>query len=80
MKTRNVTVKLPADLLRQAKMYAAEHDTTVNAVNRQLLEERLAGNTCVKVATQRFLELAELGPYSPIDPASSRREELYERW
>ena len=34
----------------------------------------------MKAATQRFLELAELGPYSPVDPASIRREALLERW
>jgi hypothetical protein len=68
------------DLLRQAKIYAAEHDTTVNAVIRQLLEEQLAGNTRAQAAAQRFLELAELGPYSSVDPASIRREELHERW
>src|SRR6476659_1427517 len=39
---RNVTFNLPVDLMRQAKIYAAEHDTTVNAVVRELLQERVS--------------------------------------
>jgi hypothetical protein len=55
-------VYLPVDLLRQAKVYAAEHDTTVNAVVRQVLEERVSAETRAKAAAQRFLELAERVP------------------
>ncbi len=80
MDTRNVTFHLPVDLLRQAKVYAAEHDTTVNAIVRELLQQKLAGEARAKAAALRFLELAERGPHSPVDPGSIRREELYERW
>jgi plasmid stability protein len=80
VKTRNVTFNLPVDLLRQAKIYAAEHDTTVNAVVRQVLEEKLSAETRARAAAQRFLRLAEHGPYSTVNPLSIRREELYERW
>ena len=36
------TFTLPADLLQQAKVFAAEHDTTVNALVRELLQEKLS--------------------------------------
>ena len=79
MTTRNVTFNLPVDLMRQAKVYAAEHDTTVNAVVRELLQERVSAEARAKFAAERFLQLAERGPYSPVDPSSIPREELYER-
>jgi plasmid stability protein len=81
---RNITLSLPVDLIRQAKIYAAEHDTTVNALVRELLEERLSPAEQARAAGQAFLEIARRGPSSPIDPGSIRREEIYEerlkRW
>ena len=79
MEARNVTFSLPAELLRQAKIYAAEHDTTVNALVRTILQERLTAEGRARAAALRVLEIAEHGPHSPIDPGSIRREELYER-
>jgi plasmid stability protein len=77
---RNVTFSLPADLVRQAKIYAAEHDTTVNALVRDLLLEKLSAEGRARAAAKRVLELAEKGPCSTVDPGSIRREELHERW
>jgi len=74
-----VTFHLPVDLLREAKVYAAEHDTTVNAIVRELLQEKLAAEARARAAAERFLQLAKRGPYSSVDPGSIRREELHER-
>jgi len=79
VQNRNVTFNLPVDLLRLAKIYAAEHDTTVNAMVRALLQEKLSAEARTRAAAERFLQLAARGPYSPVDPHSIRREELYER-
>jgi len=76
---RNITFNLPEDLLRSAKMYAAEHDTTVNSLVRQLLREKLDGEAQVRAAANRFLAVAEKGPYFTTDPGSIRRDELHER-
>jgi len=78
--TRNITFNLPTDLVREAKVYAAQHDTTVNALVRELLEQKVTAETRAAAAVERFLELAERGPYSSVDPGTIRREELYERW
>ena len=80
MATRNITFNLPTDLVREAKVYAAQHDTTVNALVRELLEQKVTAETRAAAAVERFLELAERGPYSSVDPGTIRREELYERW
>lgn len=80
VKARNLTLSLPADLIRQAKIYAAERDTTINAVVRQLLEEALSQQSRRHAAVNRVLELVRSGPCSDVDPGSIRREEIYERW
>jgi plasmid stability protein len=74
-----MTFSLPADLVRQAKIYAAEHDTTVNSLVRELLQEKLTREGRARAAAERVLQLAECGPYSAVDPSSIRREELHER-
>lgn len=76
---RNITFSLPADLVRQAKIYAAEHDTTMNAFVRQLLQEALSRDSRARAAADRLLALADRGPYFTTDPSSIRREELHER-
>ncbi len=79
METRNITFSLPADLVRQAKVYAAEHDITVNALVRELLREALIREGRARAAADRLLALADQGPYFTADPGSIRREELHER-
>jgi hypothetical protein len=76
---RNITFSLPAELVRQAKIYAAEHETTVNSLVRELLQDKLHRDGRIQVASQRLLELAERGPYFTVEPSSITREELYER-
>jgi len=78
--TRNITFNLPTDLVREAKIYAAQHDTTVNALVRELLEQRLSAEGRARAASERILELAKSGKLrTSVDPGSIRREELYER-
>ena len=79
METRNLTVNLPAELIRQAKIYAAENSTTLNRVVRELLEETVQRRKREKEAVHRLIELAKQGPYSDIDPSSIKRENIYER-
>ncbi len=80
MATRNITLSLPAELVKQAKIYAAQHDTSINAIVRELLEEKVSQEARVRAAVEKLLEIAERGPYFTTDPGSIRREELYERW
>jgi plasmid stability protein len=79
VETRNITFSLPADLIRQTKVYAAEHDTTINALVRDLLQETLTREGRARAAADRLLILADRGPYFTTDPGSIRREELHER-
>ena len=79
MSTRNITLSLPTDLVRRAKVYAAEHDTTINALVRKLLQENLSRESLAREAAERLLVLADLGPYFATDPGAIRREDLHER-
>lgn len=79
MEKRNITLSLPKDLIRQAKVYAAEHDTTVNGLVRELLAETLARDSRAQLAAKRVLELAEQGPYFTADLRKISRQELHER-
>jgi plasmid stability protein len=76
---RNITFNLPEDLLRAAKIYAAEHETTVNSLVRELLQEKLTANRRTRAAATRLLAIAARGPYFSADPGSIRREDLHER-
>lgn len=79
MEKRNITFSLPAALIRRAKIHAAEQDTTLNAIVRDLLEEALSDEKRLRTAAKRLLSLADRGPYFTADPGQIRREDLYER-
>lgn len=79
MENRNLTLNLPADLIRQAKIYAAEHDTTINSVVRELLEETVSRVSRSRAAAERLLALAGHELWSDVDPATISRDELHER-
>src|SRR5690242_4516782 len=50
VKTRNITLSLPVDLIREAKVYAAQHDTTINAFVKDLLQEALSAESRARAA------------------------------
>lgn len=79
MANRNLTLNLPEDLIKKAKVYSAQHDTSVNALVKQLLQEKLEQEDPVKAAGRRLLAIAARGPLTKIDPGTIRREDLYER-
>jgi len=79
VENRNITLSLPADLIRQAKVHAAEHDTTINTLVRELLHEALSRENRTRAAASRLLALARRGPYFTVDPGSIPREKLHER-
>lgn len=64
MKTRNITLRLPADLLKKAEVYASENDTTSNALVKELLAEKLTGSAQTEAAIRRFLAITDGGPFS----------------
>ena len=64
---------------RYSPGYAAVHDTTINALIRELLQEALTCQGRARAAADQLLALADQEPYFTTDPGSIRREELHER-
>ena len=79
METRQITITLPEDLVRQAEAYAAERHTTLDAMVEELLRPRFPEEEKYRAAVERLLEIARRGPYSDVDPGSISREEIHER-
>ncbi len=77
---RNITLSLPSDLIRQAKVYAAQHDSSINAMVKDFLEQTVTSEARIRAAGAVILEIAEKGPFTSVDPGSIRREDIYERW
>jgi plasmid stability protein len=79
MGTRNITLSLPDDLIRKAKVHAARRNSSVNALVRKLLEAALSDERLTRAPADELLAIAARGPYFDRDPRSICREEIYER-
>jgi hypothetical protein len=77
--TRRITITLLADVVRAARIFAADREITLSALLREMLQDRLNKEGRVRAAIERLLKIAEDGPLTHVDPGSFRREELYER-
>lgn len=77
--TRNVTIQLDEDLVRDAKVLAAERGMSLSAMMAQEIRERLAARArrehARQVALESMAEAAEAGRKAP----RWTRAELYER-
>lgn len=78
-RAKNLTLHLPADLIRRVRVYAAQRDTSINSVVKELLEKTVAGEDKARTAADRILEVAKRGPWSAVDPGSISRDEMHER-
>jgi hypothetical protein len=74
---KNITLAIDAEVLRGVRRYAAEHDTTVNALVRDYLTGLV---NFEKRAAEARKELVELAKHSEARMGSWKwnREELYE--
>jgi predicted transcriptional regulator len=79
MATRNVTIQLDEDLVRAAKVLAAQKGMSLSAMMAQEIRERLAASArrehARRVALESMAEAAEAGRTAP----RWTREELHER-
>ena len=80
VKTRNVTLSLPSELLRKAKVLAAQRETSVSRLMAEALADLLAQEDTYAAAQRRHLALlaqgVNLGTHGR---ASWTREALHER-
>ena len=80
METQNITLSLPKELVRKAKLLAVERQTSISALLKALLSEAVAQEDRYVVARSRHLETlrhgADLGTGGAIRWS---REGLHER-
>jgi plasmid stability protein len=75
---KNITISLPDDLAHRAKVFAAEHNTSVSRFVGELLAERLQQATRYQRAFQQW-KAREVGPLSDGVTGYPSRDELHER-
>ena len=56
---KNVTLAIEEKVLREARRYAAENDTTLNALVREFLADLVAQRNRASAARRRLVELSE---------------------
>jgi plasmid stability protein len=76
---RNITVSLDDDLIRRAKVRAAQEDSSVSAVVRRFLEDYARTETEFERLREREKELyAQIEHFDATDRLT--RDEVYDRW
>jgi len=80
MERQNVTLSLPKDTLRKAKILAAERQTSLSALLTETLEQIVAKSDMYTIAKQRQLTLMEKGfDFGLTETILWSRDELHER-
>jgi plasmid stability protein len=74
---RNITFSLPVDLIRRAKVVAAERDTSLNALVRDALAQAVDCSDRYRQAGERLLARSAFGLFE-IPAERWTREELYD--
>ncbi len=76
MARRNLTLQLDEEVIRQARILAAERGTSVSGLVARELEQLVARNARYEEAMRRAIELMDES--EPRGGRNWRREELYE--
>ena len=76
--TKNITLAIDETILVEARRYALEHDTTVNALVREHLEQIARNQTRVKQAMRELREMSDRST-AEVGPITWTRDELHGR-
>ncbi len=79
MATRNITLSLPEELVRKAKLLAAERDTSVSALVAELVEHLAGGSADYDRAWADEVELMRRGSGLHMGEITWSRDELHTR-
>jgi len=80
MEKQNITLALPKDLLRRAKVMAAEQGSSISAIMEELLQDRLSLHEGYEKARQRQSVTLTRGlDMGTKGQATWRRDQLHER-
>lgn len=79
MASRNITLSLPDELVRKAKIIAAERDTSVSALVAELVEGLAGGSADYDRAWAEEVALMRNGSGLHLGEITWSRDELHER-
>lgn len=80
MANRNITLSVPEQTLRAAKILAAKRDTSVSALLRKALDELVREESGYEIARREFMAVVDQGfDLGTMGKASWTRDELHER-
>lgn len=79
MTTRNITLSLPDDVVRQAKVLAAQRDTSVSALVAELLSQLVAASPSFDVVWAREEVLMEEGLDLRVGDITWSRDDVHQR-
>jgi len=79
MTTRNITLSLPEDLVRRAKVFAAQQDTSVSALVAHLLQQAVAGGNDYEAIWAAEERLMQTGIGLEVGQVLWTRDEVHER-
>ena len=75
---KNITLAIDETLLKEMRKYAAEHDTSVNAIVREKLAEVVAPKKRMADALKRMRKIAKEGGMQ-VGPITWTRDDTHER-
>jgi hypothetical protein len=75
---KNITLAIDEDVLRAARRYAAEHDTTVNALVREYLSGLVHFEERAAEARRRLVQMSEQSEGRLPPDWKWNRDEIYE--
>ena len=79
-KTQNITLAIPKDILRKAKILAIQKNTSLSGLLTQTLAELVSRHEDFEQARQRNLSMLKTGfDFGTQGITSWKREELHER-
>lgn len=79
MASRNITLSLPEELVRKAKVLAAERDTSVSALVAELITHLVGGSSDYAQAWAEEEALMERGDALRVGDITWSRAELHDR-
>ena len=80
METQNVTLSIPRETLRKAKILAVQRNTSLSGLLTEALEELVSHNEAYSIARAHHLSLLEKGfDLGTKGQIKIKRDELHER-
>ena len=79
METQNITVAVPRDLYKRARILAAERDTSVSQLVREALERITSQDADYRDAHAQFVATTKKGLKLGLDSLTFDRDSLHER-